>query len=78
MQTDGFVYVHGRSLDSAICVVVNFKKVDLERRRVDDYLNSVVFVLESVLLQHPHDQWVVIADMTGVTITSVPAKVPPT
>lgn len=74
-QTAGFVYVHGRTIDHSACIVVNFRKVNFDSRQIDDYVNAIVYVLESILLLSPQDRWVVISDMTGSATSNISAKV---
>lgn len=77
-QMKGFVYVHGRTVDMGCVVIVNFAKADLGSYRPDDYIDSILFILESILLVNPYDRWVVILDLTAVPASTLPAKVPAT
>ena len=63
----------GRTVDAGCVVIVNFSKVDLDSYRADHYIDSILYVFETLLLHNPVDRWVVIADLASVT-TSTPAK----
>lgn len=73
-QTAGFVYLWGRTVDGGCVVIANIGKLDLNAYHAENYIDSILYVLDTLLLQNPIDRWVVIADLTSVTTSSVPAK----
>jgi hypothetical protein len=70
--------LEGRTVDGSCVVVVNLGKVDLDSYYAENYIDCVLYVLDTLLQQNPADRWVVVSDMASVTISSAPAKVPPT
>jgi len=73
-QTAGFVYLWGRTVDGNCVVIANLGKLDLNSHHTENYIDSILYVLDTLLLQNPADRWVAIADLTSVAISPAPAK----
>jgi len=75
---DGIMYVHGRDHRFRPVMYVNAKKLDLKKHTIDNLISGIVYILEFVkatmFLDGKVENWIIVINFEGLSLTSVPYR----